>query len=213
MITKTELIYRQILTLSDGGRVLLRPLTPDDRQGLIDLFSPINAEELRYLRHNVKDHDLINKWIDEMDYERVFPMAAVMNDRLVGNATLHFKEGPARHRAEVRIFLAKEIRRRGVGTRLIQGLIEIARRRNLYLLEAQIVTDQAPVIKAFKRRIDHRRYNGASLLGLRGIVIKSHGAADAFAFEFAIQRGVEEARSGVLAHITERMAAIHKSAA
>jgi len=150
MITKTELIYRQILTLSDGGRVLLRPLTPDDRQGLIDLFSPINAEELRYLRHNVKDHDLINKWIDEMDYERVFPMAAVMNDRLVGNATLHFKEGPARHRAEVRIFLAKEIRRRGVGTRLIQGLIEIARRRNLYLLEAQIVTDQAPVIKAFK---------------------------------------------------------------
>lgn len=70
-----------------------------------------------------------------------------------------------------------------------------------------------PVLNHFKHRIDHRRYNGASLLGLRGIVIKSHGSADAFAFEFAIQRGVEEARSGVLAHITERMAAIHKSAA
>jgi L-amino acid N-acyltransferase YncA len=50
----------------------------------------------------------------------------------------------------VRIFLAKEIRRRGVGTRLLQSLIEIARRRSLYLLEAQIVTDQAPVIKAFR---------------------------------------------------------------
>lgn len=150
MITETELMYRQILTLSDGGRALLRPLGPDDRQGLIDLFSPITAEEIRYLRHNVRDRDLVNKWIDELDYERVFPMAAVMSDRLVGNATLHFKEGPARHRADVRIFLAKEIRRRGVGTRLIQGLIEIARRRNLYLLEAQIVTDQAPVIKAFK---------------------------------------------------------------
>ena len=70
-----------------------------------------------------------------------------------------------------------------------------------------------PVINTFKRRVDHRRYNGASLLGLRGIVIKSHGSADAFGFEFAIQRAVEEARSGVLAHITERMAAIHKSAA
>ena len=70
-----------------------------------------------------------------------------------------------------------------------------------------------PVINAFKRRVDHRRYNGASLLGLRGIVVKSHGSADAFAFEFAIRRALEEARTGVLAHITERMAAIHKSAA
>ena len=70
-----------------------------------------------------------------------------------------------------------------------------------------------PVIRAFKRRVDHRRYNGASLLGLRGIVIKSHGSADAFAFEHAIVRAVAEARGGVLGHISERMAEIHKSAA
>ncbi|HXV10982.1 MAG TPA: phosphate acyltransferase PlsX [Burkholderiales bacterium] len=70
-----------------------------------------------------------------------------------------------------------------------------------------------PVISAFKRRVDHRRYNGASLLGLRGIVVKSHGSADIFAFEHAIVRAVAEARSGVLGHISERMAAIHKSAA
>ena len=70
-----------------------------------------------------------------------------------------------------------------------------------------------PVIRAFKRRVDHRRYNGATLLGLAGVVVKSHGSADAFAFEFAIRRALEEARGGVLAHITERMAAIHKSAA
>jgi glycerol-3-phosphate acyltransferase PlsX len=70
-----------------------------------------------------------------------------------------------------------------------------------------------PVINAFKRRVDHRRYNGASLLGLRGIVIKSHGSADVFAFEHAIDRAVAEARGGVLGHIAERMAAMHKSAA
>jgi glycerol-3-phosphate acyltransferase PlsX len=69
------------------------------------------------------------------------------------------------------------------------------------------------VINAFKNRADHRRYNGASLLGLRGIVVKSHGSADAFSFEFAIRRAIDEARSGVLAHITDHMAAIHKSAA
>ena len=43
-----------------------------------------------------------------------------------------------------------------------------------------------PVLKAFKTRIDPRRYNGASLLGLRGVVVKSHGGADAFSFQHAI---------------------------
>jgi len=70
-----------------------------------------------------------------------------------------------------------------------------------------------PVLTAFKRRVDPRRYNGATLLGLRGIVVKSHGSADAYGFEFAMQRAADEARSGVLAHIAERMAAIHQSAA
>lgn len=70
-----------------------------------------------------------------------------------------------------------------------------------------------PVLNAFKRRVDHRRYNGASLLGLRGVVVKSHGSADAFAFRFAVQRAIEEARTGVLSHITDRMSHIQKTAA
>lgn len=55
-----------------------------------------------------------------------------------------------------------------------------------------------PVLRRFKRRVDHRRHNGASLLGLRGLVIKSHGAADAIAFESALKRGFEQARHHVL---------------
>ncbi|MFZ5538781.1 MAG: phosphate acyltransferase PlsX [Pseudomonadota bacterium] len=55
-----------------------------------------------------------------------------------------------------------------------------------------------PVLARFKRRVDHRRYNGASLLGLRGIVIKSHGSADVYAFEWAIRRGFEAARHRLL---------------
>jgi phosphate acyltransferase len=114
----------------------------------------------------------------------------VVCDGFVGNIALKTSEGLAQM---LGTYLREEFTR-GVFTKLI-GLVA------------------SPVINAFKRRVDHRRYNGASLLGLRGIVIKSHGSADAFAFEFAIQRAMEEARTGVLAHITERMAAIHKSAA
>jgi len=63
-----------------------------------------------------------------------------------------------------------------------------------------------PVLSAFRKRLDPRCYNGASFLGLRGIVVKSHGGADAFAFKHAIIKAVEEARSGVLAHISEQLA-------
>src|SRR6185436_5828061 len=51
-----------------------------------------------------------------------------------------------------------------------------------------------PVLRAFRNRMDHRRYNGASLLGLKGIVIKSHGSADVYAFGQALERAVEEVR-------------------
>lgn len=63
-----------------------------------------------------------------------------------------------------------------------------------------------PVVNRFKARVDHRRYNGASLLGLKGIVVKSHGSADSFAFRHALQRAADEARSGVLTRISERVA-------
>lgn len=55
-----------------------------------------------------------------------------------------------------------------------------------------------PVLKRFRRRVDHRQYNGASLLGLKGIVIKSHGAADVLAFENAVGVGYEAARHRLL---------------
>lgn len=70
-----------------------------------------------------------------------------------------------------------------------------------------------PVLNSFKRRVDHRSYNGATFLGLRGIVVKSHGSADAYAFGCALARAIEEVRTGVLRKLTERMALVHETAA
>jgi glycerol-3-phosphate acyltransferase PlsX len=64
-----------------------------------------------------------------------------------------------------------------------------------------------PALNAFKARVDHRRYNGASLLGLRGVVVKSHGSADTFAFRCALERAAEAARNNLPARIAARMAA------
>ena len=67
----------------------------------------------------------------------------------------------------------------------------------------------ASVLRAFRDRLDPRRYNGASLLGLRGIVVKSHGSADVFAFGQALERAVEEVRNNVPQRIAARMAQLH----
>ena len=114
----------------------------------------------------------------------------VVCDGFVGNVALKTSEGLAQMLAT---YLREEFK------------------RNLLTKAAGLVA--WPVIAAFKRRVDHRRYNGATLIGLRGVVIKSHGSADAFAFGFAIQRAVEEARTGVLRHIEERMSHVQKTAA
>lgn len=62
-----------------------------------------------------------------------------------------------------------------------------------------------PVLKHFKNRVDHRRYNGAALLGLRGLVFKSHGSADAFAFEQALNRAYDAARNRLLDRVHDRI--------
>ena len=66
----------------------------------------------------------------------------------------------------------------------------------------------APALMAFKRRVDHRSYNGATLIGLRGIVVKSHGSADRFAFRRAIERALEEVESDVIAKLSQRLEAL-----
>ena len=112
----------------------------------------------------------------------------VVCDGFVGNVALKSAEGLAH---------------------LIRTIMREEFERNIFTKLAGIAA--MPVLNAFKRRVDHRGYNGASLLGLRGIVLKSHGSADAYSFECALKRGDEEVRTGMLAHITERMAHIHSS--
>jgi phosphate acyltransferase len=106
----------------------------------------------------------------------------IVCDGFVGNVALKTTEGLAHMMSD---FLSQEFKRNWVSK--LMALIAL------------------PVLNAFKQRFDPRRYNGASFLGLRGVVVKSHGGADSFAFQYAIRTAVEEARNGVLRRITEEL--------
>jgi len=83
--------------------------------------------------------------------------------------------------------------------------------RNIFAKLSAIVA--LPVLKSFRKRVDPRRYNGATLLGLQGSVIKSHGGADALSFETAIHYAVVQAKTHVPEQIAERTKAILSGAA
>ena len=106
----------------------------------------------------------------------------IVCDGFVGNVALKTSEG-----------LAK----------MIGHYIKTGFKRNLLTRLAGIVA--APVLRSLKNNIDPRRYNGASLVGLQGIVIKSHGSADAFAFANAIKEAIAEVNNNVPQRITQQL--------
>ena len=107
----------------------------------------------------------------------------VVCDGFVGNVALKSSEGLAS---------------------MVSTLIKQAFGRNILTKMAAVVA--YPVLSAFKKRVDHRRYNGAALLGLRGLVFKSHGSADAFAFEQALARAYDAAHNQLLDNVRARIA-------
>jgi RimJ/RimL family protein N-acetyltransferase len=145
--------YRKMKTLPDGSRLLLRPLSKDDKTALVDLFARAPAEELKYFRDDAADATVVESWVDNLDLKRVYPLVAVVDDKrgnahIVGDATLHFRERYHRHLAWVRIFLDRDYRRRGIGTLMLRSLIEIARTVGLQQLYIEVVSTQHNVIKA-----------------------------------------------------------------
>jgi len=110
----------------------------------------------------------------------------VVCDGFVGNVSLKSAEGVARMFTD---FLREEFK------------------RNIFTRIAAVIT--LPVLKALKRRLDPRQYNGASLVGLTGIVVKSHGGADVFAYACAIREAMLEVDKNVperiSTHVEEAM--------
>ena len=108
-------------------------------------------------------------------------MDVVVCDGFVGNSVLKASEGVAK---------------------MIVGFLRQEFSRNLLRKLSALIA--MPVLKALRARMDPGNYNGASLLGLKGIVIKSHGSADRHAFGQALRRAVEVVRNDVVRRISEQ---------
>ena len=107
----------------------------------------------------------------------------IVCDGFVGNVVLKSIEGVAR---------------------MVASMMRAEFTRDVFSMGAGVIA--RPVLNRLRDKVDNRRYNGAALLGLRGIVIKSHGSADAYAFGYALQRTREAVHNGLLAGTTQAIA-------
>lgn len=148
----------------------------------------IGQEEMKGNEQVKRAHELLTRsslnYIGYVEGDGIFlrDVDLVVSDGFVGNIALKCSEGIAKFMSQS---ISAQFRRNPL-TKLA-GLAAM------------------PVLKNFRRTMDPRRYNGASLLGLRGIVIKSHGSADEFSFENAIYIAEKEIRANIPQRIGEQV--------
>jgi RimJ/RimL family protein N-acetyltransferase len=142
--------FREMVTLKDGTYVLLRPMNEEDEKHLQEFYSTVTDDDMRYFRHYVKDPTVVHNWSEQLDYGKVLPILAFVKDHVVGSASLHFCDGPKRHIGEVRLFLARDYRKRGLGMKMIKALIDLGRKQGLDILMAEVIAEQTKVVRAFE---------------------------------------------------------------
>jgi L-amino acid N-acyltransferase YncA len=144
--------YRQVKALPDGLRVLLRPMDENDTDKLAALFEHAVPEDLERFRSDPTDRCVVEGWGRDLDLSRIFPIMVLINERIIGDVTIHFGSKFQRHLGWIRLFLDREFRHRGIGTLMIRAAVDVARRVGLHQLIALIPTDQPQVIKAFEHQ-------------------------------------------------------------
>ncbi len=126
--------------LTDGSTVTVRPLRPGDLAALLACFRGIPEDDRWWLREDVSDAAVVQRWISELDYDRVLPLIALADDTIVADASLHRRGfGARRFLAEVRIVVAPAYRGRGLAYALLLELSEVAAAAGLTHLEAEVV--------------------------------------------------------------------------
>ena len=144
--------YPRSVELADGTKVTLRALLPSDASRLVRLFADIPHEELRNLHDDVSNPTVVRRWCQNINYDRVLPIIAEHQGRLVADATLHRRPvGPTRQIGRFRAYVGEEYRRRGLGSALLQEIMTLGRALGLQQLAVDLYEDQDALKNALLR--------------------------------------------------------------
>jgi RimJ/RimL family protein N-acetyltransferase len=143
--------YPKELVLKDGTPVTLRPLEPSDADLLVAFFQRIPADDRWYLRHDVTDPAVPRAWATAINYDRVIPIVALCDGRIIGDATLHrHRHGSSAHVGEIRLVIDPTMRAKRLGTWMVLDLIQLATGLGLEKLVAEIASSETAAIRALR---------------------------------------------------------------
>jgi RimJ/RimL family protein N-acetyltransferase len=143
--------YPKDITLRDGARITLRPMTADDADRLWEFFREIPSVDKMYLRENVDRREVVEGWAKALDYEVVLPLLAFHGARVVGDATLHRNRTGWKQRVGiVRILIAPDFRHRGLGTAMVREIRHLGEKLSLNYIMAEVIEEQQAAIRAFE---------------------------------------------------------------
>jgi GNAT superfamily N-acetyltransferase len=134
--------FPQHSVLRDGQRVLIRPFVQDDTEALYEFFQSLPAKVRRLAWDPIEDRSLVEAWGRNIDYDRVLPLLALHDGRIVADATLHRRRGgPLRLVGRIKWLLDPEFRGLGLGMILVNDFISIARNQGLQHLTCMPIAD------------------------------------------------------------------------
>ena len=140
--------YPTIYLTEDGAQMTIRPMVPEDKDDLLAFFRRIPQEDRYYLKEDVTDSKIIERWAQTLDYSRSLPLLALLDGKIVGDGTLHHRRAGARqHIGEVRVVVDPSYRNRGVGRGLLHKLIDLAGDKGLKKLLFEVVADTEQAAK------------------------------------------------------------------
>ena len=142
--------YAKEIKLKDGAKTRLRPLRKDDEKGFHEFFLAVPEPERMFIKHRVTESQVIREWCRNIDLGRNLPLLALMDGKIVGDATLHQQLGGwKRHIGRVSVLVHPKYRGRGLARALVSEIVDIARHLGLDKVEAEFIGEQDTAIKMF----------------------------------------------------------------
>lgn len=142
--------YPKTVELKAGFTCDLRPLEADDERAFHEFFQAVPYKERMFIKHRVTEPEVIHEWCANIDLGRNFPLLAFSEGKVIGDATLHQQLGGWKsHIGRVSVLVRPGYRGRGLATRLVSEIVEIARHVGLEKVEAEFIGEQEAAIKMF----------------------------------------------------------------
>lgn len=144
--------YPRDVALKDGRAVTIRPMTKNDGPALLKFFQELPEEERMFLRDDVVDPALIDKWVNELDYEKVVPLLGFSEGKLVADASIHRnKERWSSHIGQIRVVVHPDFQGSGLGYWMTREIFVIAHSMKIDRVLAEMMDVQTGAIKVFEK--------------------------------------------------------------